>query len=105
MTNYRTIYVTCSDKKEAAEIGKQLVEKKLVACANIWDNITSIYKWEGAICEESECALLLKTNDKNVNETIKRIKELHSYEVPNVSCWEIVGGNAEYFEWIDNVTQ
>lgn len=105
MTKYRTVYVTCANKKEAQEIGTKLVEAGMAACANILDNVLSIYKWEGETCQDNECILLLKTSEANIDKIILRIKELHSYAVPAILSWKIVDGNPDYFDWMDSVIQ
>src|SRR3989338_8908338 len=65
MNDFIFIYITNPNKEEAKKIAKHLIEKKLIACANIYDNITSIYFWEGKIADENECVLIAKTLDKN----------------------------------------
>ena len=61
MTNLILIYVTCVSKKEAKQIARNLIEHKLIACANIIGNIESIYSYNGEICNDNETLLLLKT--------------------------------------------
>lgn len=101
--NLRLIYVTTKDKTEARAIGKALVEEQLVACANILDGMESIYRWKGEIVEDQECVLILKTPYHNVPLITKRIKELHSYEVPCVISLTMTEqeGNEEYLDWIE----
>ena len=97
-----TIYVTCSDRQEALEISRALVTEKLAACANILDGMTSVYVWDGEVCEESESVLLLKTLETMREKAIARIIDLHSYEVPCVTVWPISGGNPAYLKWVED---
>lgn len=100
--NLRFIYVTTKNRAEAKKIGSAIVEEKLAACANIIDGMESIYHWKGEIETDSECILILKTSYNNVGRLTRRIKELHSYEVPCVISLNIAEqeGNPEYLNWI-----
>ena len=78
---YRSIYMTLQDEKEARKLGLTLVEEKLVACVNYFP-IKSIYRWQGRPEEAIEVAIIAKTRAELVDSVIKRVKELHSYDVP-----------------------
>ncbi len=101
---YRFIYITASDEAEARKIGKTLVEERLAACVNIHP-IQSIYRWEGEIEEEGEAAMLVKTRTELVDKVIKRVKELHSYEVPCIVSLSIDKGYPDYLKWIEESTE
>ena len=98
------IYSTTSGVEEARKIARKLVEEKLVACVNIIPKIESIYRWQGNIEEDSECVLLAKTTDKNIDKTIQRMKELHSYDVPDIIALPITKGLKEYLNWVEDET-
>jgi periplasmic divalent cation tolerance protein len=91
--------------EEARKIARSLVEEKLVACVNIFPRIDSIYRWQGEVEEDSECALIAKTCDDNIDETIRRIKELHSYDVPDIIVLPIIGGLEEYLRYVEDETK
>ena len=75
------------------------------ACANVLDGkTTSIYWWEGAVAEEGEVSMLLKTREDLVNQVVEQVKEMHSYDCPCVVSIPITGGNAEFLDWIDGET-
>jgi len=76
------IYITTGSLDEARTIGKELVSHRLAACANIIDNINSIYWWDGEIQDDREVILLAKTKESLVPELIEKVKSLHSYECP-----------------------
>ncbi len=101
---YYLIYITTKDEEEAKKIGKTLVEEKLVACVNIHP-IKSICWWEGKIAEESEIAMFVKTKAELVDEVIKRVKELHSYEVPCIISLPIEKGYPDFLKWINQSTK
>jgi periplasmic divalent cation tolerance protein len=98
------VYTTIDNIQDARKIAKTLVEEQLVACVNIMPNIESIYRWKGKIEEDSELVLIAKTVDDNIEKTIGRIKELHSYELPDIVALPIIGGLKEYLEYIVNET-
>lgn len=94
------IYVTAASQDEALSIGTTLVEERLVACANVLGDITSVYWWDGEVQQETEVALVLKTRSDLVDRVTQRVKELHDYTCPCVVALPIVGGNPEYLAWI-----
>ncbi len=101
---YCLVYITTENNEEARRIGKVLVEEKLAACVNIHP-IESVYRWKGNIEEDIEAAMLAKTRAGLVDEVIKRVKELHSYEVPCIISISIEKGNHDYFKWIEESTR
>jgi periplasmic divalent cation tolerance protein len=101
---YRSLYITASDEKEARQIGRILIEEKLAACANIFP-IQSIYRWKGSIEESGESAIIAKTRAELVDRVITRVKQIHSYEVPCIVSWIIEKGNPDYLDWIQESTE
>ncbi len=97
---FSIVYITAGDMEEARKIGRKLVEEKLAACVNIFP-ITSIFRWKDNIDESQEFGIIAKTKTQKVKEIEKRVKELHSYEVPCVVSFRINEGSADYFKWID----
>ncbi len=95
------IYITCKDKEEAKKISQALLEKRLIACSNMFP-IESMYWWKGKIEEDNEIVILAKTKDKNYNKIKEEVKKLHSYEVP---CILKLGSDAndDYDKWVDEV--
>jgi len=98
------VYTTIDNVQDARKIAKTLVEEQLVACVNIIPNIESIYRWRGKIEEDGEFVLIIKTVDDNIEKTIRRVKELHSYELPDIIVLPVVGGLKEYLDYIVNET-
>ena len=95
------LYITCANKDEAKSIARVLIEERLIACANILGEITSIYRWEGAVAEGDEIAILLKTRSNMEVRVTERVKELHSYDVPCIIGLPITGGNPDFIHWIN----
>jgi len=96
-------YITCKNAAEAKRIGKFMINKKLVACANYFP-INPVYKWGGKLVEDKEVVLLLKSVDKNFNKIKKEVKKLHSYEVPCILKID-VEANREYVDWVKKSTR
>ncbi|MFC1752644.1 divalent-cation tolerance protein CutA [Thermoproteota archaeon] len=93
------IYVPCKDEEQAKTIGKTLLEKRLIACANIFP-ISSMYWWQGKIEDGSEAVLLCKTKTQMYDDVARVVKDLHSYETPCIMKIE-VDANKEYVEWAE----
>ncbi|MFH8110239.1 MAG: divalent-cation tolerance protein CutA [Candidatus Aenigmatarchaeota archaeon] len=100
MGKYKIIYSTVEKKKDAKRIAKILIKERIAACVNIF-KINSIYRWKGKIIESEEYALIIKTKNSLVNKVMKRIKELHPYEIPCIICFNIEKGYDKFLNWID----
>ena len=98
------IYVTASSRDEAVKIGRQVVENRLAACANVLAGTASIYWWEGTVTEDEEVSLILKTRTDLVDRLVEKVKEIHSYDCPCVVSLQITGGNQGFLDWIDAET-
>ncbi|MFH1836495.1 MAG: divalent-cation tolerance protein CutA [Candidatus Omnitrophota bacterium] len=99
------IYVPVSSKKEAERIAEGVISKRLAACANIIENIGSVYWWEGTIKKDKETLLIFKTKGSLLDRAEKEIKKLHSYECPCIACLPIDRVNEEYAEWVEKSVQ
>ena len=92
------IYITAANKKEAQKLALPLLEKRLIACANIFP-ISSVYWWKGKIKNGKEYALIVKTVKKNYNFIKKEIRKIHSYDTPAIIQIP-VKVNEKYGEWM-----
>jgi periplasmic divalent cation tolerance protein len=99
------VYTSIDNEQDARKIAHILVEEQIVACVNIIPNIESIYRWKGNIEEEKEFILIAKTMDKNIKKTINRIKEFHTYELPDIIAIPITDGLEEYLDYINRETE
>ena len=105
MSNHIVIYITTGSISEAKKIGRTLVEEKLVACSNIISPIRSIYSWQGEICDDKEALMVLKTRKKLFKQIVKRVEELHSYDLPEIIAMPIIEGSEKYLSWINEETK
>jgi periplasmic divalent cation tolerance protein len=99
------VFTSIDNEQDARKIANILVEEQIVACVNIIPNVESIYRWKGNIEEAKEFILLAKTVDENVNKAIERIKEFHTYELPDVISLPVTGGLEEYLEYVFRETE
>ena len=102
--DFLTVYVTCKDGEVAKKIASHMLEKRLVACANMFP-VKSMYWWEGEIEKEDEVALVMKTQLAHKDSIVKEVLTLHSYDVPCVEFFDIRDGNPDYLEWIKKETK
>lgn len=98
------IYITASSGEEARKIARALVEERLAACANLLGEIGSIYWWEGAVQEDPEFALIVKSTAELVPSIVERVRALHSYDCPCVVAMPITAGNTAFLDWIEAET-
>lgn len=105
MNEISIVLVTVGNEEEAAKIGRTLVEEKLAACANMVPRIRSIYSWKGSIYDEQESLLFIKTRTSLFPALRNRIRELHSYEVPEIISFPIAHGLPEYLDWVVGETK
>jgi periplasmic divalent cation tolerance protein len=96
------VYVTAKTD-EAGTIARALVEERLAACVNLID-VQSVYRWEGKVAEDGETLLVIKTSDHRIGQLTARVKELHSYALPEIMVLPVTGGLQEYLSWIADVT-
>ena len=101
---YRLVYRTTENTEQAREIGKVLVEERLVACVNIIDGMNSMSWGEGKVQDDSETVLIAKTKASLVAEVTERVKRLHSYDVPCVVSLQLLEGNQDFLDWIGRET-
>lgn len=98
------VYITAPNEDEAARMAKALVEARLAGCVNIIRNIRSIYNWQGRIEDEPEVLMVVKTQKSLFEELSKKVRELHSYSVPEIIALPIVEGSQDYIRWLKEVT-
>lgn len=104
MQRFLVIFVTAASEQEGAEIGRTLVGEGLAACANIIPQVRSVYRWKEEIWDEAETLLIIKSREELFERIRSRIRELHSYEVPEIIAIGLDKGDADYLKWIEEVT-
>jgi periplasmic divalent cation tolerance protein len=102
-TTYILILVTTATKQEAETIAQNLLEEKLIACANILGPVSSHFHWQGKIDHAEECLVLMKSRLNLFDAVAARVKELHSYEVPEILALSVVRGSEGYLGWLGSI--
>lgn len=103
-TDVLFVYVTAANAEEARRIGRALVEEGLAACVNLPAPHTAIYRWQGAIAEEAEQALIVKTTAARFEELARRIRALSSYTLPCILALP-AAGESEFLAWVRDQTR
>ncbi len=105
MTDKVVVFVTSADANEAEQIARALVEKRLAACVNVIPQIRSFYRWEGAVQQDNEFLLVIKTSRALFDKVRLEVESLHSYHVPEMICLSIVAGAENYMAWLSESLQ
>ena len=104
MTDKIIVFVTCESKEQAETIAQAVVTEKLAACVNVLPPMTSVYRWKGAIEEDREQQLVIKTTSDRVAAIEARFRELHPYELPEFVILD-ADASAAYLAWMrDSLT-
>jgi periplasmic divalent cation tolerance protein len=97
-TDFVIVFCTASPD-ESERIAKTLIEGGLAACVNV-SPVRSYYRWEGELCDDEEDLLVIKTEKSMIGKIIERIKEIHSYDLPEIIAIPITDGYEKYLEWV-----
>ena len=100
MAEYVQVLASVGSEEEAAKIGGDLLERRLVACVQTIGPITSRYRWQGKLEQEREWQLLAKTEARLYEEVEAAIRALHSYEEPEILAIPVLAGSRGYLDWI-----
>ena len=101
MPNGELIVLVTAPKDISESLSTTLVSEHLAACVNIVPGVTSIFFFEGKVCQEAEVLLLIKTNESAWNQLMNRVKELHTYDIPEIVSLPIADGFQLYLQWIN----
>ena len=96
------IYVTCADQEEAKIISSRLLERNLIACANIYREHLAVFQWQGEIKSETETSMILKTSENHFEDVRKQIRELHSYDCPAIVAFPVLRGDQDFIDFINS---
>lgn len=94
------IYTLVANESDALALARALLEERLVACANLLSPAISCYEWKGEVTSETERPLILKTSLDRRPAAMARLSELHPYELPAITAWEVASTQA-FADWVD----
>jgi periplasmic divalent cation tolerance protein len=100
MSEFIVVLVTAGSPAEGERLARALVEERLAACVNRIAPVQSVYRWQGKVEESTEELLVIKTRAGLFTALEKRVRELHSYAVPEVIALPIIKGNESYLRWL-----
>ena len=102
MESYLIVLTSCASQEEAEKIVQKVLKARLIACANILPGVKSFFWWKGAIDSGGESLLIIKTKKATFKALVKKVKEVHSYDVPEIIALPIVDGSGDYLKWIED---
>lgn len=94
------VVTTVGTEEQAYTIAREIVARRQAACVNIVPGIRSIYRWKGKICKDGELLLIVKTLEDEFEGVAATIRELHSYELPEILTFNAGRGEQRFLEWI-----
>jgi len=98
------VFTTVGTREDARRIAQTLVEHGLVACAQLSD-IESIYRWDGALQQEPEVRLMLKTTKDRYEGLEAAIRALHPYNLPSIFALPVSAASVDYADWVRQNTE
>ena len=104
MQEFIVVYVTAGSSTEGERLARALVEERLAACVNRIAPVHSFYRWEGKLEQSEEQLLIIKTQRRLFAALEKRVRELHSYAVPEIVALPIIDGSQDYLRWLSEQT-
>lgn len=96
------VLMTTATREEAEKIARSLLNQKLIACANIVGSVSSLFWWKEQISQENEFLVLMKTSAELFKKLATTIKQMHSYEVPEIIAIPIAKGEQTYMKWLSS---
>ncbi len=94
-----SVYVPCANSEEAEKISRALLEKRLIACSNMFPS-TSLFWWRGKIQKEKEVVIFAKTKRENFEKIKEAVKAIHSYDIPGIVAFGVVEKDEQYYSWL-----
>lgn len=104
MAEYIEVHTTTDSHEHAQTIARAIVSRRLAACVQISGPITSVYWWQGQMEQTEEWLCTAKTRATLYQELEQAIREVHTYDVPEILAVEVVAGNASYLAWVTQET-
>lgn len=101
MNDHLVVLVTTESEAQARRIARRLLQNKLAACVNFMP-ISSMFLWQGAIQEEEEVLMIIKTRTETFDALMSAVKAAHSYDVPEIIGLPVALGSRQYLKWIDD---
>jgi periplasmic divalent cation tolerance protein len=104
MQEFIMVYVTAGSSAEASRLARALVEERLAACVSQIGPVQSVYHWDGKLEQSEEQLLMVKTKKELFTVLEKKVREMHSYSVPEIVALPIIDGSQAYLRWLEDET-
>lgn len=104
-TDIVLVLTTVADDGSGETLARALVDERLAACVNLLAPMTSVYRWRGAVHQDIERQLMIKTTADRVAAVQARVRTLHPYKLPEFLVVTVSGGSDAYFEWVRTETR
>ena len=105
MTSFILVFVTASNRVEAENITRHLLDERLIACANIIGPISSLYWWKDKVEEANEFLVFMKSRQDLFERLSARIQKLHSSDLPEIIAMPVIAALPSYLNWINTVVE
>ncbi|MFN4113286.1 MAG: divalent-cation tolerance protein CutA [Sphingomonadaceae bacterium] len=93
------------DQASARAVTGQMIDERLIACANLFDNMTALFVWQGERGEAAECGALLKTDAARMAAAVARLEQIHPYDTPAILGWHCDVAGAATAAWLADETR
>ncbi len=104
-SDFLVVFVTTPTQAQAEQIAELLVSQRLAACVTMVPNVTSVYRWQGEVCRDQECLLVVKTRATLFEQLAATVSQVHSYQVPEILALPVRGGAPRYAAWLWDATR
>src|SRR5262245_17925662 len=96
------VITTVGTEEQANTLAEEIIARRHASCVNVLPGVRSHYRWQGKICRDSEYMLVIKTLEREYDALERSIRELHSYELPEILAFAVKRGEPGFLEWISN---
>jgi periplasmic divalent cation tolerance protein len=105
MTEIVVVLTTVADNDGAETLARELVDERLAACVNLHPAMVSFYRWKGQLERDAERQMVIKTTRDRVPALEQRLRQLHSYDLPEFLVVSVDEGSAGYLQWVVDQTR
>ena len=99
------VFSTCPDAATAQRLAAGLVESRLAACVNIVPGLVSVYRWQNAVQQDSECLMIIKAAAARLDALTEWLQTHHPYELPEIVAVPVTAGLQSYLDWVSGQTE
>jgi len=102
---FALVLTTAGSEERAVAVARALVEGRRAACVNVVPRVRSIYRWQGAVHDDTEWLLIVKIRREDFDEVRRAILDAHDYDTPEVVALPVIAGDPRYLAWLDDAVR